>query len=47
MIREGDSMGFYMNFKVANLGTSRKCSWQFSRDEQGGLLRDPEKILQR
>ena len=46
-IREGDSMCFYVHLKGANLESSRKCSSQFIRDEQGGLLRDPEEILQR
>ena len=46
-IQEGDSVGFYAHLKGANLETSRKCSSQFIRDEQGGLLRDPEEILQR
>ena len=40
-------MGFYAHLKGANLETSRKCSSQFIRDEQGGLMRDPEEILQR
>ena len=40
-------MGFYANLKGANLETSRKCSSQYIRDEQGGLLRDTEEILQR
>ena len=40
-------MGFYANLKGANLVTSRKFSSQLIRDEQGGLLRDPEGILQR
>ena len=42
-----DSKGFYAHLKGANLETSRKCSSQFIRDEQGGLLRDPEETLQR
>ena len=46
-IREGNSMGFYAHLKGANLETSRKFSSQFIRDEQGGVLRDPEEILQR
>ena len=46
-IRKGDSMGFYAHLKGANLETSRNCSSQFIRDEQGRLLRDPEEILQR
>ena len=45
-IREGDSMGFYVHLKWANLETSRKFSSQFIRDEEGGLLQDPEEILQ-
>ena len=40
-------MGFNAHLKRANLETSRKCSSQFIRDEQGGLLWDPEEILQR
>ena len=40
-------MIFYAHLKGANLETSRKCSSQFIRDEQEGLLRDPEEILQR
>ena len=46
-VREGDSMGFYAHLKGVNLETSRKFGSQFIRDEQGGLLRDPEQILQR
>ena len=46
-IREGDSMGFYAHLKGANLETSRTFCSQFIRDEQRGLLRDPEEILQR
>ena len=40
-------MGYYVHLKGANLGTCLKFSSQFIRDEQGGLLRDPEEILQR
>ena len=46
-IREGDSMDLYAHLKGANLEISRKFSSQFIRDEQGGLLRDPEETLQR
>ena len=40
-------MGFYAHLKGVNLETSCKFSSQFIRDEQGGLLGDPEKTLQR
>ena len=43
----GRLCGLLCALKGANLETSRKCRSQFIRDEQGGLLRDPEEILQR
>lgn len=42
---KGVSMGFYALLKGANLEPSSKCSSQFIRDEQRGLMGDPEEIL--